>query len=43
MCIRDRAWDELSEESDQVVEGTVTGVVGDGKGLFVQYLSLIHI
>lgn len=32
-----KAWDELSEESDQVVEGTVTGVVGDGKGLFVQY------
>lgn len=31
-----KAWDELSE-SDQVVEGTVTGVVGDGKGLFVQY------
>ncbi len=32
-----KAWDELSEENDAAVEGKVTGVVGDGKGLFVQY------
>lgn len=32
-----RAWDEISEESNEAVEGKVTGVVGDGKGLFVQY------
>lgn len=31
------AWDELSEDSDEILEGTVTGVVGEGKGLFVQY------
>lgn len=32
-----QAWDELSEENEAPVEGKVTGVVGDGKGLFVQY------
>ena len=32
-----KAWDELSEENEAPVEGKVTGVVGDGKGLFVQY------
>ena len=32
-----KAWDELSEDNDATVEGKVTGVVGDGKGLFVQY------
>lgn len=32
-----RAWDEISEENNEAVEGKVTGVVGDGKGLFVQY------
>lgn len=32
-----QAWDELSEENEEPVEGKVTGVVGDGKGLFVQY------
>lgn len=32
-----KAWDELSEENDAAVEGKVTGVVGEGKGLFVQY------
>ena len=32
-----KAWDELADENDEVVEGKVTGVVGDGKGLFVQY------
>lgn len=32
-----KAWDELSDENEEPVEGKVTGVVGDGKGLFVQY------
>lgn len=32
-----KAWDELSEDSEETVEGVVTGVVGDGKGLFVQF------
>lgn len=32
-----KAWDELSDENEETVEGKVTGVVGDGKGLFVQY------
>ncbi len=32
-----KAWDELSDENEEAVEGKVTGVVGDGKGLFVQY------
>lgn len=32
-----QAWDELSEENEEPVEGKVIGVVGDGKGLFVQY------
>lgn len=32
-----KAWDELTEDNDATVEGKVTGVVGDGKGLFVQY------
>lgn len=32
-----KAWDELSEDNDAAVEGKVIGVVGDGKGLFVQY------
>lgn len=32
-----KAWDELSDETDEAVEGKVTGVVGEGKGLFVQY------
>lgn len=32
-----QAWDELSEENEEPVEGKVTGIVGDGKGLFVQY------
>ena len=32
-----QAWDALSEENEEPVEGKVTGIVGDGKGLFVQY------
>ena len=32
-----QAWDELSEENEAPVAGKVTGVVGDGNGLFVQY------
>ena len=32
-----KAWDELTEDNEATVEGKVTGVVGDGKGLFVQY------
>ena len=32
-----KAWDELAEDNEATVEGKVTGVVGDGKGLFVQY------
>ena len=32
-----KAWDELSDENEEPVEGKVTGVVEDGKGLFVQY------
>ena len=32
-----KAWDELADENEETVEGKVTGVVGDGKGLFVQY------
>lgn len=32
-----KAWENLTEESDEAVEGKVTAVVGDGKGLFVQY------
>jgi len=35
-----KAWEELSDNSDEPVEGKVTGVVGDGKGLFVQYNSI---
>lgn len=32
-----KAWETIDPESDEVVEGKVTGVVGDGKGLYVQY------
>lgn len=32
-----KAWESISDESDEAVEGKVTAVVGDGKGLFVQY------
>lgn len=32
-----KAWDALTEDTEQTVEGVVTAVVGDGKGLFVQY------
>lgn len=32
-----KAWDALTEDTEETVEGKVTGVVGDGKGLFVQY------
>ena len=32
-----KAWETIAENTDEVVEGKVTGVVGDGKGLFVQY------
>lgn len=32
-----KAWDALSESTDETAEGKVTAVVGDGKGLFVQY------
>ncbi|MEG2395513.1 MAG: bifunctional 4-hydroxy-3-methylbut-2-enyl diphosphate reductase/30S ribosomal protein S1 [Oscillospiraceae bacterium] len=32
-----KAWDEITDSGEEVVEGVVTGVVGDGKGLFVQY------
>lgn len=32
-----QAWENLAEDTDEAVEGKVTGVVGDGKGLFVQY------
>ncbi len=32
-----KAWEEISEDNDEPVEGKVTAVVGDGKGLFVQY------
>ena len=35
-----RAWEELSEDSDEAVEGKVTGIAGEGKGLFVQYNSI---
>ena len=35
-----QAWETLAEQIDEVVEGKVTGVVGDGKGLFVQYNSI---
>lgn len=30
-------WEQIEEMVDQVVEGKVTAVVGDNKGLFVQY------
>ncbi len=32
-----KAWETIDPESDEIVEGKVTGVVGDGKGLYVQY------
>ena len=32
-----KAWDALTEDTEDTVEGKVTAVVGDGKGLFVQY------
>lgn len=32
-----KAWETISEENEEAVEGKVTAVVGDGKGLFVQY------
>ncbi len=32
-----KAWETIDPESDEAVEGKVTGVVGDGKGLYVQY------
>lgn len=32
-----KAWETIDADSDEVVEGKVTGVVGDGKGLYVQY------
>ncbi len=32
-----KAWETINADSDEVVEGKVTGVVGDGKGLYVQY------
>lgn len=32
-----KAWERISEDNDEAVEGKVIGVVGEGKGLFVQY------
>lgn len=32
-----KAWETISDESDEAVEGKVIAVVGDNKGLFVQY------
>ena len=32
-----KAWETISQDNDEAVEGKVIGVVGEGKGLFVQY------
>lgn len=32
-----KAWEIISDENDEAVEGKVVAVVGDNKGLFVQY------
>ncbi len=32
-----KAWDTISPDSDEIVEGKVTGVAREGKGLFVQH------